>query len=390
MTNCDNPERPIGRYQDFLDTALGTDMTQAMENRHAAGVLEAIDYADQENYVEASALFLMASNTAPTDIGKQYCEILAKAANDAYNAYENALANVASETKAKEIAQASWDALSKELSIYLNFLGVYFSEREKYLEAIQYYDRAITINPSYAMAHFSCGGTKADLHLYNEASQDLKIAKQLFKEQGDLSNYQNAQKISMEIEYLNSISAQEEVLNNAQPRAKNFDQAVDIINAYFYSPDNPYLSAEEKLEVAMWYSLPGNLMLYAFFATAIYSTIYPLNWPYLIGIPLAINLVSGLINWSIYSKSLMNALYVNILLNNLITLTLRIAGIVILVSKGNYILAIAVLLSFFGFLTPFEPHLTLYVYLSKKYKMNPQYAFFKRFYNFKFPFEEVR
>ena len=86
----------------------------------------------------------------------------------------------------------------------------------------------------------------------------------------------------------------------------------------------------------------------------------------------------------------MNALYVNILLNNLITLTLRIAGIVILVSKGNYILAIAVLLSFFGFLTPFEPHLTLYVYLSKKYKMNPQYAFFKRFYNFKFPFEEVR
>ena len=67
MTNCDNPERPIGRYQDFLDTALGTDMTQAMENRHAARVLEAIDYADQENYVEASALFLMAFNTAPTD-----------------------------------------------------------------------------------------------------------------------------------------------------------------------------------------------------------------------------------------------------------------------------------------------------------------------------------
>ena len=186
---------------------------------------------------------------------------MAKAANDVYNTHENALANVASETKAKEIAQASWDALSKELSIYLNFLGVYFSEREKYLEAIQYYDRAITINPSYAMAYFSRGGTKADLHLYNEASQDLKIAKQLFKEQGDLSNYQNAQKISMEIEYLNSISAQEEVLNNAQPRAKNFDQAVDIINAYFYSPDNPYLSAEEKLEVAMWYSLPGNLML---------------------------------------------------------------------------------------------------------------------------------
>lgn len=204
MTNRNNPERPVVRYQDFLDAALGTDMTQVMENCHSATVLEAMDYADQGNYGEASALFSMASNIAPTDAGKQQCQVLAKAAIDAYNAHENALANAASETKAKEIAQASWDTLSKELSVYLNFLGVYFSERKKYLEAIRYYDRAIKINPSYAMAYFSRGGTKADLHLYDEASQDLKIAEQLFNEQGALTNYQIARKILMQIESLNT------------------------------------------------------------------------------------------------------------------------------------------------------------------------------------------
>ncbi|MCX5961579.1 MAG: tetratricopeptide repeat protein [Cyanobacteria bacterium] len=305
------------------------------------------------------------------------------------NAHENALANAASETKAKEIAQASWNTLSKELSVYLNFLGVYFSERKKYLEAIQYYDRAIKINPSYAMAYFSRGGTKADLRLYNEASQDLQIAEQLFHEQGDLTNYQNARKILMQIESLNSSSAQEEILNNAKPRAMTLEQAMDIAEAQIYSLNNPYLSAEEKLEVAMWYSLPGNLMIYAFFATAIYSTIHPLNWFYLLGIPLAVNLVSGLINWFVYSKALMNILYM-IILHGLIMLILIIAGIVFLASKGAYILAIIVLLSFFGLLTPFELHIILYADLSKKYNMNPQYAFFKRFYNFRFPFEEVR
>lgn len=385
MTNRNNPERPVGRYQDFIDAALGTDMTQLMENRHTTRVLEAIDYVDQGNYGEASARFLIASSTAPTDAGKQYCQVLAKAANDAYNAHKNALENAVSETKAKEIAQALWDTLSKKLPIYLNFLGVYFSERKKYLEAIQYYDRAIKINPSYAMAYFSRGGTKADLHLYNEASQDLQIAEQLFNEQGDLTNYQNARKILMQIESL----TQEEVLNNAKPRATTLEQAMDIAEAQIYSLNNPYLSAEEKLEVAMWYSLPGNLMIYAFLITAIYSTIYPLNWFYLLGIPLAVNLVSGLINWLVYSKALMNVLYMTIL-SRLIILILKIAGIVFLVSKGAYILAIAVLLSVFGLSTLFELHIILYSYLSKKYKMNPLYAFFKRFYNFRFPFEEVR
>jgi tetratricopeptide (TPR) repeat protein len=295
MTNRDNnPERPVSKYQDFLDASLGTDITQAMENRHAVRVLEAIDCLEKGNYAEATALFLMTSNIAPTEVGKQYCKILAKGANDSYNAYEKALANSASEIRAKETAKVLWNTLSKELSEYLNFLGVYFSERKKYLEAIQYYDRAIKTNPSYAMAYFSRGGTKADLHLYDEAIQDLEIAEQLFQEQGNLANYQNARKFLAQMNALKSSSNQKEAPNNTKPRSVTTEQAMKIVEAQIYSLNNPYLSPEEKLEVARWYSLPTELMTYTFLATAIYTTNQPLSWFYLLGIPLAVNLVSGL------------------------------------------------------------------------------------------------
>jgi hypothetical protein len=79
------------------------------------------------------------------------------------------------------------------------------------------------------------------------------------------------------------------------------------------------------------------------------------------------------------------------ILSNLVTLFFKLAGIAFLVSKSSYVLAFIVVLSLFGLLAPFGLlHLISYSYLSKKYKMNPQYAFFKRFYNFRFPFEEVR
>jgi tetratricopeptide (TPR) repeat protein len=211
-----NPDRPVGRYQDFIDATLGSDMSQSMENHHAARVLEAIDYADQGNYAEAADLFLMASNTATTEAGQRYCQTLAKGAIDANTAYENFLANAASETRAKEKAKTSWNTLSKELSVYLNFLGVYFCERKKYSEAIQYYDRAIKINPSYAMAYFSRGGTKADLRLFDEAIHDIKKAVQLFADQNDLPNYQNAQKILQQLQGANSNLGRKQAENTNQ------------------------------------------------------------------------------------------------------------------------------------------------------------------------------
>jgi tetratricopeptide (TPR) repeat protein len=217
MTNRDNnPERPVVRYQDFMDATLGSDMTQAMENRHASRVLEAVDHAEQGNYAEAAALFLIALNTAPTEVGKRYCQTLAKGTNDADSAYENALANAASEMRARETAKVLWNSVKKDLSAYLNFLGVYFSERKKYSESIQYYDRAIKIDPSYAMAYFSRGGTKVDLHLFDEAVPDLQKAAQLFYEQNDLPNYQNAQKILQQLQGANFGSGRKQVGHSQQ------------------------------------------------------------------------------------------------------------------------------------------------------------------------------
>lgn len=382
-------DRPIDRYQDFLSDILESDLDQAMEAHHFDRFLKAIDCAEKGNYNEASALFSIAFNTAPIDAGKRFCQISEKAANDACIAYENALANAASETKAKEIAHLSWNNSSQELSVYLNFLGVYLSEREKYLEAFKHYDKAIKINPSHAMTYLNRGGTKAVLGLYDEAIHDLQVAEKIFYEQGDLTNAQNARDMILQIESLNSSFTQREISNNHErSRALNLDQAAKNATAQIYSLNNTYLSEEEKLEVAMWYSLPGNLLIYTFLATAIYSTIYPLNWFYLFAIPLTVNLISGLINWFFYSRALMNALYMTVL-HSLIMLIFRVAGMIFLILNGSYVLGIVIFLSLFGLLTPFELHIVLYSYLSGSYNMSPQYAFFKRFYGFKFPFEEA-
>lgn len=193
MTNRDNTfKRPVGRHQDFLDAALGSGLNQAMEEGHACGVLEAIDYAESGSYDESFASFIMASSTAPTLAGKQYCESFAQAASNAQSAFETALLNAASETKAGQIAEALWRESSREVSIYLSFLGVYFSERRKHVVAIQYHDRALRINPDYAMAYFSRGNAKVDLRLYDEAIPDLERAAQLFQTQDDLTNYRHA------------------------------------------------------------------------------------------------------------------------------------------------------------------------------------------------------
>jgi len=200
MTNQDNnPDRPLVKYQEFLDAHFGSFYTQTIEERHASIFLEAVDHAEQGNYIEAVDLFIRASNTAPTEAGKLYCQALVKEALGAYDVYENALANAASEMRGKEAAKVVWNPLKGNLSVYLSFLGIYCSERKKYSESIQYYDRAIKINPNYAMAYFSRGCTKADLYIFDEAVQDLTQAVELFHDQNDLPNSQKAKKTLFEI-----------------------------------------------------------------------------------------------------------------------------------------------------------------------------------------------
>jgi len=182
--------RPIKMAQDFLDANLGDDLAQIIENGHASEVLKAIDNAIKGNYAEAATSFLISSATASTQKGKEYCENFAKVALDAHSAYENALANAASEVKAKERAEALWNICAKELAIYVQFLGVQFSERKKYSQAIEYYDKAIKIDPACAIAYFSRGSNKVDLNLFDDGISDIRTAEKLYLEQNDIENYQ--------------------------------------------------------------------------------------------------------------------------------------------------------------------------------------------------------
>lgn len=84
-------------------------------------------------------------------------------------------------------------------------------------------------------------------------------------------------------------------------------------NAKVYSLNNLYLTPQEKQEVELWYQLPGNVMLYAFVITAIYSIFNPLPWKEIIGIPLVANIIVGIWNWYFYKKNFVYKLYLTIL-----------------------------------------------------------------------------
>jgi hypothetical protein len=162
----------------------------------------------------------------------------------------------------------------------------------------------------------------------------------------------------------------------------------NFVEANVYYSDNPYLNANEKLEVAMWFALPSVLTSYSLLATSIYSVNYSLNLFYLFGIPITVNLISGLINWFFYSR-ILNIFLGMTILNGGLLFIIQIAGIIFLVSKSAYILVILlVFFSYNPFFNPLQPHLYFYFYFSnKRYKIHAYYAFFKRFYKYRFPFE---
>ncbi|MBI2674697.1 MAG: hypothetical protein HYX22_03110 [Candidatus Yanofskybacteria bacterium] len=159
-------------------------------------------------------------------------------------------------------------------------------------------------------------------------------------------------------------------------------------NANVYSLNNSYLTAEEKQEVELWFQLPGNVMLYAFVITAIWSVVVvPLSWNLIIGIPLGVNVAIGLLNWYFYKKNLVYILYLTVLHS----WTLYLVGFgtaVFLFFKGVIVLATISLVAPFGLLAIVEPSIYFYSILAKKYRMHPKFAFFKKEYKHTFPFEQ--
>lgn len=178
------------------------------------------------------------------------------------------------------------------------------------------------------------------------------------------------------------MSDQELTQQDIERRASNY------ANANVYSLNNTYLNPAEKQEVELWFQLPGNVMFYAFVITAIWSVVVePLSWSKIIGIPLAINVIVGLLNWYFYKKNLVYKLYLTFL-HSWVLYLVGFGVAAFLFYKGAIALAIISLVAPFGLLAIVEPSIYFYSILAKKYRMHPKFAFFKKEYNHKFPFEE--
>jgi tetratricopeptide (TPR) repeat protein len=73
--------------------------------------------------------------------------------------------------------------------------GNSFFQEEDFNAAIAEYDRAIELNPEYAEAYTNRGVAKAQLGDRNGAIADLQQAAELFKQQGNMSAFQEIQQI---------------------------------------------------------------------------------------------------------------------------------------------------------------------------------------------------
>ncbi|MDP3043467.1 MAG: hypothetical protein Q8N21_03620 [bacterium] len=178
------------------------------------------------------------------------------------------------------------------------------------------------------------------------------------------------------------IQSQDEVKQNIIKKAANYTEA------NVYSLNNTYLNSAEKQEVELWFQLPGNIMFYTFIIVAIYSIYNPLAWSKIISTPIVVNIIIGILNWYYYNKKLTYNLYLTIL-HGWVLYLVGIGSAIFLFFQGAIILGIISLVYPFGLLSFAELHMIVYSILSKKYGMHPKFAFFKKEYGYKFPFEET-
>ena len=159
------------------------------------------------------------------------------------------------------------------------------------------------------------------------------------------------------------------------------------IEGQTYSLNNKYLSEKEKEEVELWFQLPGSIMIISFFITSVLFVIYNFPWFYVFVIPLALNIISAILNWYFYNKKI-NYLFYFTILHSWVIYLLGFGSAIFLFYKHSYILAILSLIAPFGILSFLEPSTFLHLILAYKKHVHPKYVFFKRIYGRTFPFEE--
>jgi len=129
--------------------------------------------------------------------------------------------------------------------------GNVLKDYNRYKDAIQSYDRALEINPSYAMAYFNRGVMYANLKQYDQALQDYNKTLELEEYMPAYHNRGNAlkglnqfdkaienysQALAMDSTFLNSWIARAETY----VQLKKYNEAVaDYTKALEYSPQNP-------------------------------------------------------------------------------------------------------------------------------------------------------
>lgn len=154
-----------------------------------------------------------------------------------------------------------------------------------------------------------------------------------------------------------------------------------------YRLDNPYLTPHEKKQVELWFQFPETVMFITLCICMLLSTLSSLPLKWIIGIPLIVDLIIGLINWTVNLRKCHSVFFLTIG-NNFALWILALTTIGILIYYKMYLYASIIFIGKLGFLSLISPSMYVYTILSKRYKMHPKWVFFKKFYAMTFPFEK--
>jgi hypothetical protein len=164
-------------------------------------------------------------------------------------------------------------------------------------------------------------------------------------------------------------------------------KATRFAEANTYLLDNSYLNQGQKMEVELWFQFPWIASYTTFCACLIYHSFYSLPVKVIIGLPLAVDILVGIVNWHSYSPRLNKAFFLSIG-HNFFQWFISLSTIGVLIYHEYYWWAVIVLIGKLGLIALFSPSIFLYPRFARKYKMHPKYAFFKKYHDEIFPFEE--
>ena len=164
-------------------------------------------------------------------------------------------------------------------------------------------------------------------------------------------------------------------------------ESTRFATANTYRLDNSYLTQQQKMQVELWFQFPGTIMFISICICMLYSAFNFMPLKLTIGIPIVLDLIVGLMNWSANLRKVYTTFFLTIG-HNFVLWGLTLVTIGILIYNGQYLYSAIVLVGKLGLLSLLSSSMYVYTILSRKYKMHTKWVFFKRFYSIDFPFEK--